>query len=201
MAHSLRDTASLTPSSALVDNDLTYGTVTRVLHWGMALLFAWQFVGMTLKLVLGRTPLVGVFTGTHASVGTILMALAIPRALWGISNLARRPPHGTGFVALAARLGHLGLYALMLIVPLLALLRAYGSGRGVAVFGLPVLPGAPEKVQWMVDAGHAAHGLLAWTLLALVAGHVGMVIVHRYIWKDDVLHRMAGRRADAFSAK
>lgn len=201
MAHSLRDTASARPSSSLGDNVAQYGPVTRLLHWSMALLFAWQFLGMGLRLALGRTPLVGFFVGTHASVGTLLMALAVLRALWGLANLKRRPPHGEGLIALAARLGHLALYALMLIVPVLALLRAYGSGRGVAVFGLPVLPGAPEKVQWMINAGNAAHGLLAWTLLAMVAGHVAMVVVHRHVWKDDVLHRMAGRRTAAMAAE
>lgn len=175
------------------DTGLHYGKITRALHWAMALLFLWQFLGMSLRLLLGRTPLVSLFVGTHASIGTLLMTLALIRALWGLSNLRNRPAHEGGLVGTAARLGHLGLYTLMLIVPLLALLRAYGSQRGAAIFGVPVVPGAPEKIDWMVNAGNAAHGLLAWCLLTMVVGHLGMVIIHRTVWKDNVLNRMAGR--------
>lgn len=175
------------------DNGLHYGKITRALHWSMAALFAWQFLGMGLKLALGKTPIVSLFVGTHASIGILLMGLATIRAVWGLSNLGNRPPHETGLVGTAARLGHLGLYTLMLVVPVLALLRAYGSQRGAAFFGIPIIPGASEKIEWMVNAGNAAHGLLAWCLLAMVAGHIAMVVIHRTIWKDDVLTRMAGR--------
>lgn len=175
------------------DTDLHYGKITRMLHWTMALLFAWQFTGMGLRLALGRTPVVSFFVGTHASIGTLLMALAIIRAVWGLFSLRNRPTHEGGIVGLAARLGHMALYGLMLLVPTLALFRAYGSQRGAAFFGVPVIPGAPEKIDWMVNAGNAAHGLLAWTLLAMIAGHIAMVIIHRTVWKDDVLNRMAGR--------
>jgi cytochrome b561 len=178
----------------LRDDGLRYGLVTRLLHWGMALMFAWQFTGMALRMALGRQPLVAFFVGTHGAIGATLMALAALRALWGLYNLKHRPPQEHGLLGLAARLGHLALYGLMLLVPLLALLRAHGSGRGLTVFGLPIVPGASEKVDWMVNAGNAAHGLLAWCLLGLVAGHIAMVIIHRHVWKDDVLHRMAGSR-------
>jgi cytochrome b561 len=36
------------------------------------------------------------------------------------------------------------------------------------------------------------HGLLAWVLLAAIAGHILMVLVHRFIWKDDTVGRMIG---------
>lgn len=177
----------------LRDTGLHYGKITRMLHWTMALLFVWQFAGMSLRLAFGRTPVVSFFVGTHASIGTLLMSLALIRAVWGLFSLRSRPPHEGGIVGVAARLGHLALYSLMLVVPSLAILRAYGSQRGAAFFGIPVIPGAPQKIDWMVNAGNAAHGLLAWILLAMIAGHIAMVIIHRTVWKDNVLNRMAGR--------
>jgi cytochrome b561 len=39
---------------------------------------------------------------------------------------------------------------------------------------------------------NALHGPLAWLLLALIASHVVMVAVHRWVRRDDVLGRMAG---------
>ena len=37
------------------------------------------------------------------------------------------------------------------------------------------------------------HGVLGWALLALIVGHMLMVLVHRYFWKDEVAQRMLGR--------
>ncbi|MFC0411012.1 cytochrome b [Roseomonas elaeocarpi] len=175
------------------DTPLRYGLVSRALHWSMALLFAWQFAGMAIRLTVGRSPLTAFMVGTHAPLGTLLLLLVLLRGAWGLLNLGRRPGHGPGAVGRLANLGHLALYGLMLVVPLLALLRQYGSGRAFAPFGVPLMPGFEGRIEALVAPANAAHGLLAWTLLALVGGHVLMVLVHRFLWRDDVLSRMAGR--------
>lgn len=80
----------------------------------------------------------------------------------------------------------------MLIVPALALLRQYGSGKPLDVFGVRLIEGGWAEVPWMTAPANAAHGLLAWVLLAAIAGHILMVLVHRFIWKDDTVGRMIG---------
>ncbi len=120
----------------LRDNPRYYGTISRLLHWGMAVLFAWQFAGMALKLILGRVPLMKFWVGTHPSIGMLLLLLIMVRALWAFVEYRNRPSHGQGRLGQMARLGHRGLYALMFIVPSLALLRQFGNGRGVTFFGL-----------------------------------------------------------------
>ena len=176
-----------------LDTPARYGLVSRALHWGMAALFAWQFAGMAVRLLVGRSPLTAFMVGTHAPLGTLLLVLVLARGAWGLANARRRPRHAPGVLGRLATLGHLVLYAGMLVVPSLALLRAAGSGRGFAPFGIPLFaPFSGGPVGWMVAPANAAHGLLAWTLLTLVAGHIAMVVVHRRLWRDDVLHRMAG---------
>lgn len=174
------------------DSPTRYGRISRWLHWGMALLFAWQFVGMGLRIALGRTPLVSFFVGSHASVGVLLLILILLRGAWGLANRGRRPPHGAGWLGRAALAGHAALYLLMFVVPLLALLRAYGSGRALVWFNtIPLFSPGPKNEALMAPA--VLHGPLAWTLLALVVGHVGMVLLHRLLWRDDVPQRMIGR--------
>lgn len=175
------------------DDRHRYGLVTRMLHGAMALLFAWQFLGMAVKLSQGRTPLASFFVGTHAPVGTLLLILLMIRVLWAGSNLRQRPPQGQGWQAMAARIGHGLLYLLMLVVPLLAGLRAYGSGRGLNIWGWQVLPATAEKVEWMVAPANALHGVLAWCLLGLIGGHIAMAVWHRVILRDGVMARMFGR--------
>lgn len=186
------------PQSAWLDTPARYGLISRALHWGMAALFAWQFAGMAVRLTLGRHPVTAFMVGSHAPMGTLLLLLVLLRGAWGLASLRRRPHHAPGPMGRLAALGHLALYGLMLVVPALGLLRAAGSGRGFAPFGIPLFaPFQGGPVGWMVAPANAVHGWLAWTLLALVVGHVAMVVVHRRLWRDDVLHRMAGPLAAA----
>lgn len=177
------------------DTPQRYGRISRWLHWSMALLFAWQFAGMIAKVTLGReAALTGTLSGAHAHIGLLLLVLMVVRGIWGLMNMAQRPSNGKGLMAIAAWLGHMGLYALMLVVPLLAALRMLGNNRAFSWFGILELnDGTGEKVEWMVAPASAAHGLLGWLLLALIAGHIAMVLVHHFVWKDDVAQRMIGQ--------
>ena len=186
------------PPVPLRDTAQVYGRITRLLHWSIAALMAWQFLGMGLKLALGRVPLVAFFVGSHQKVGTVLFLLIALRVVWALAMRGNRPDHGAGLLALAARFGHLLLYMVMAIVPLAALLRAYGSERAFAPFGFPVFPARTPEIGWMVRIGEALHGEMAWLLLLLIAGHVLMVGVHGGMWRDGTLARMAGRRGTGF---
>lgn len=176
------------------DTEVRYGAVTRGLHWIIAALIAWQFLGVILEGALGdQNALASAVAGFHSSQGFVLFVLIVIRIVWSLMNRADRPDHGAGLLGRAARMGHFALYALMFIVPALALLRAYGSGRGLNAFGLvQILPATGERVSWMVTPASVLHGPLAWTLLVLIAGHIAMVVVHRLVLRDGVLTRMAG---------
>lgn len=178
----------------IADLEQKYGLVTRLLHWGIAALILWQFLGMGLRLALGRHPVSAFFVGGHQTVGFVLMVLIAVRAVWALVNMGRRPPHH-GLIGFAARAGHLALYGLMLAVPALALLRAWGGTRGFAPWGIQIFaPRADDaQVPWAVSAGNLLHGELAWLLAALVLGHVVMVGVHEGLWRDGTLGRMLGR--------
>lgn len=176
--------------SAIHDSPARYGVVTQILHWSMAALFAWQFAGMIVKITVGRSPLTAFLVGTHGSVGALLLLLVAVRGLWGWYNLGRRPAYATGFMGRAAVAGHLGLYGLMVGVPALALLRQYGSDKPFRFFGVELLPGQPEKIEWMMAPANLLHGVAGWVLLALIVGHILMVVVHQYVWKDGLARRM-----------
>lgn len=176
--------------STLFDHPEGYGSVSRALHWLMATLFAWQFLSAILHAVDRQMPAARFFWSWHMSIGFLLLGAVVLRGAWALINLGNRPAHATGFLGTAARLGHLALYFLMLVVPLLATLRAYGSGRGLSVFGIQVFAGGGERIPALVEPGSALHGLLGWALLILVAGHVIMALAHTYLWREDTLRRM-----------
>lgn len=170
------------------DSAVRYGSVTRMLHWGMALLLCWQFVTTLVRVSLPDTALYDAIWPTHRSLGFLLLVLMLVRLGWAWANRTRRPPA----VSAAARAGHLTLYGLLIVVPVLALLRQFGSGRAYTPFGIPVMSGFEgERIEWMVAAGNLFHGGLGWTLLALILGHVAMAFWHRrQPTGGDVLARM-----------
>lgn len=176
--------------STLFDHPEGYGAVTRAFHWLMAALFAWQFLSAILHAVDRDMPAARFFWSWHSSVGFLLLVTVVLRGVWALANLGNRPVYAVGLLGTAARLGHLVLYLLMLAIPTLAVVRAYGSGRGLSVFGIEVFTGSGERIPALMAPANAAHGLLGWTLLALVAGHIVMALAHAYLWREDTLTRM-----------
>ncbi|MCJ2134924.1 cytochrome b [Methylobacterium sp. J-026] len=171
------------------DTPQGYGRVSRGFHWLMAALFAWQFAGALLYVGLGDTALTRFVGGSHFTLGFTLFALVLLRGAWGLANLTRRPPHA-GRLGRAAVAGHAVIYALMIVVPGLALLRQYGSGKPFSPYGLPVMAARDGKIDWMVAPGDLLHHWLAFLLLAVLLGHIAMAVLHRVLWNDAVLTRM-----------
>lgn len=176
------------------DNHDRYGTVTRIIHWGVASLMLWQFSGMISKLSLGREhSLTQFLAGKHSAVGTVLFVLILFRLFWAFKNRHNRPAHGGGVLGFAAWMGHLALYTLMLLVPLTALIRAWGNDRQFAPFGFEIFPArTPEQViAPATEIGAMFHGELGWIMGALVVGHITMALLHHVALRDGTLKRMA----------
>lgn len=196
--HSGSQRITTTPHWA--DTTLRYGYVSRILHWLMAVMIFWQFLGMTLRAILGRTPLVAFFVKWHPIVGSTLLVLILVRLAWYWLNRYNRPsaipPVSTAHVNPGinwAKLGHWALYALMLVIPLLGITRLYGSGRGFAPFGIEIFAETGQEIEWTIALADALHGELAWTFFVLILGHILMVYIHEKYQNDGTLKRMAGR--------
>lgn len=175
--------------SQLNDSAQQYGLVSRALHWAMAALLGWQFLTTLVRFFMEDSSLDQFTWGTHRATGVLLMLLVVIRVIWALRSRSSRP-HSLN---LPARLGHLALYALMLVVPLVALMRQYGSGRELNVFGTTLMAGDGVKIEWLMAPANLLHGNLGWLLLALIVGHVGMAFMHRRQGDVDVLGRMIGR--------
>lgn len=183
--------------SPLRDTPAGYGVVTRALHWGMAALFVWQFTSAILHAVADKTPVERFMWSTHYSVGFTLWLLVLVRGAWGLANFRHRPAYvGPAGMARAAHAGHLALYALMFIVPSLAILRAVGGTRGFSVYGIQLVAPGGEAIPALTAPGSALHGFLGWTLLLLVVGHVAMAFWHGHVRRDATLDRMVRGRSD-----
>lgn len=172
------------------DNTERYGRVTRAFHWGMVALLSWQFASALARKFFEDSAAEQFLWSTHRPLGFLLLVVLILRVVWAISQRAHRPPS----VHWPALTGQITLYLMTFLVPCIALLRQYGSGRAFEPFGIPLFSGWDgQRIDWMVSLGGLLHGEMGWVLLALIIGHAGMAIWHRRAANQiDVLPRMWG---------
>ena len=182
------------PANRWRDTPDRYGLVSRLLHWLTAaqvillfgVLLAWKGFGeYAVTLLLARI-------GPHGSLGAMLLVTTLLRAIWAYRQRHHRPPRPPGAGGLLARSVHLAFYALLILIPAMAILRQYGRGGPLIFYGMELLPEAEREIAWMMAPADLLHSTLAWLLLALIAGHVAMALAHRLWLKDGILARMLG---------
>ena len=168
-----------------------YTSTAILLHWLMALgLIATFALGYYME-GLPFSPNKLKYISWHKWAGMALLALAVLRVLWRLTHRAPELPQGMGAVSrLAAHAGHLGLYVLMLAIPLTGWLASSAQGVPVVWLGMWQLPDLVGKNQELGSFLQDTHMVLNYILLVVVIGHVGAALQHHFIKKDTVLARM-----------
>lgn len=173
------------------DTKERYGVVSRLFHWGIALLVFWQLLKIFDRINEGEHWVGQTLVPYHISIGVLILVLAVFRIAWALGQRNNRPeappPPSMAFLA---RAGHFLLYAGLLLMPLTGIAIMVGNGYGLEVFGIELVAGGGDKIQWLADLGGALHSPVAWLLLVMVVGHAGMALVHHFVRKDGVLKRM-----------
>ena len=179
-----------------------YTSVAVVLHWLLALgILGLLAIGLAMTQLL-LTPMMQFrLYQLHKSVGVTSLLLVILRLIW---RLLHRPPPMPDtmpqFEKRAAESTHILLYFLMLGLPLSgwALVSASVFNIPTVLYGIipwpnmPVLSSLSDKAP--VEATlKTLHAYGAWLLLAVLALHLGAVLRHQFILRDDVLRRMSLR--------
>ncbi len=169
-----------------------FGWVSRLLHWGMALLLL-GMLGFGTYIERMEPSLANLWLyGLHKSIGISLLMLALLRLAW---HRISPPPASLsagipGWQMRASRAVHALLYALMLAVPLTGWIASSATGIDTVFFGGPILPAiAPVSEGWET-AFFIAHGILTKLLLLCIAIHVAGALQRRFLHRDRTLSRM-----------
>ena len=168
-----------------------WGLISQALHWGIALLMV---LVIALGLIGHELPLSGekikIFV-YHKSVGILILAIVLIRIGWKLSQ--PQPDAAQGINSQQhkmANLGHLGLYMLMLALPLSGWLLNSAAGfpfKWMDLFAFPNIPGVGEpQKDFFIDAHH----LLFRVLVVVLIGHIGMALFHHFKHNNNVLTRM-----------
>lgn len=170
------------------DSQERYGGISRLFHWGMALLILWQGAKFFDRINDGEHWIGETLASWHSRIGSILLVLIILRIIWAVSQRRNRPIQDPATAGLV-KLGHFLLYAAMLLMPVSGIMYLVGRGFGWRPFGLELIARGPE-IPWMANLGGTVHSPLAWLLLIMVVAHIGIALVHQFVKKDGVLKRM-----------
>lgn len=172
-----------------------YGSVAQALHWSVALLvlFAWLSGFFRDELAKGTIRTTDLLV--HISLGSALLLFVAVRLFWRAID----PPAPVASVGLAkwgsaaARLVHYGLYALLIVIPLLGIAVQFTGGHALPVFGLFAIP---SPWQGNHDLSHnlkEIHELLANLMMVVFGLHATAALFHHWVLRDRTLIRMLPR--------
>lgn len=182
-----------------------YGAIAKWLHWLTAALFLGAYCAVYYRhwFTGERTPENLIAFQLHLSFGVSVGVIVLLRLLWRLYSPA--PSHGvlTPQALRLVKLGHLALYAMMIIVPLSGYL---GTGGNTDFFFLFEIPRFEDTAlysllvtDWMgltfrefeapIDFIHKQL-FGQWLTWLLIAGHALAALYHHYILQDSTLRRM-----------
>ena len=172
-----------------------YNATAMALHWllGLAILGSMAVGAYMSDLEISPQKLK--LYNWHKWAGMTLLALSVLRLVW---RLTHRPPELPPRIALAMpawqvtvhHATHRLMYALFFIVPLAGWIYSSMAGFPVVLFGVLPLPDLVAVNKPLAKSLEDVHGLLAYTLLALVLLHVAGALKHHFIDRDGLLSRM-----------
>lgn len=167
-----------------------YDPLTQALHWAtLAAVLAAYGSGLYREAV-PKGDFRNVITMQHMSFGVLVLGLALARIGW--RSVSPAPPSNlqSAGMRLAARAGHLALYASMLAIPILGVLMVWAKGRGVPVFDLVTIPAPFAANKEFARTLEEGHEIAAHAMMILAGLHAIAAILHQAVLKDGTMARM-----------
>ncbi len=180
--------------SDLRNTSQTYGIVSVVLHWLMALAIIGLFgLGFYMVDLDYYDPLYQRLPEIHKGVGILLVLVFVFRIVWRLTNPRPAPVEGTTpLEERAAGLVHHLFYLLIAVIVCSGYLISTADGRPIEVFGLFSVPATITQIPEQEDRAGLVHEYLAYGLIALVVLHAAAALKHHLVNRDETLRRMLG---------
>lgn len=174
-----------------------YDAVSRALHWITAVAVTVAFIlgpgGFGRLMRNGVDPATRLDIVWHESLGMLVFGLTVLRLLWLLLRPAAPQFTMAPWMHLAARAAHLLLWALLLALPMTALLALGSEGHpltllgGVRVDQMPWI--ANSAVAGLADWGDV-HEFLGDAIIWLAGLYAVAALYHQFMLKDGVLRSM-----------
>jgi cytochrome b561 len=164
---------------------------SRLLHWMMAVLvFAMLFIGA--GMVSSVSDRYHLLVSIHRPLGVAILVLVVIRLVNRLLNPAPPlPAHLPLWQALAAKLSHVLLYALLFALPLVGWAMLSAAPYPIELYGALHLPPILGQDAMLYAALRRVHTVLAYLLFATIVVHLGAALLHALIYRDGVFPSMA----------
>jgi cytochrome b561 len=165
----------------------------RLIHWLSAVLVLMALgYGVYMVQLVHDTGMRFELTQTHKSIGVAVLALTVIRLCIRFVATIPKPELTARFLIFAAKSAHIGLYLLLLGMPLSGWLMATTTPVRIPtiVFGLFQLPYPLPPDPATYRLAHGIHVAFAIVLASLVGVHVIAALIHALWWRDRTLVRM-----------
>lgn len=172
----------------------SFGLVSRLFHWVVAVMVVGMFLGGLFAGVLPRGDFKSLVVGLHKATGVALLLLMTLRLGWRFANPRPRDLGPNAFENQLGRLMHIFLYILVFLQPLFGILMSQFFGSPVSVFGLFTLPDLLPKNPAVGSVFSQMHSITALLLAISVAIHAAAALKHHFIDRDRTLIRMISGR-------
>jgi cytochrome b561 len=173
------------------NNSDRYGSLTIAIHWLMLLLFITVYGSIELRVLFekGSDPR-DALKALHFMLGLLVFVLVWVRIAARFSGPAPDiQPEPPKWQQLSAKLLHLALYAVMIVMPLMGWLLLSASGKVIPFFGLelPALIGANKELASQLKELHELVGTVGYFL---IGAHTAAALFHHFVKRDNTLTRM-----------
>lgn len=184
-----------------------YGTIAKWLHWVTALLFLGSYVTVYYRqwFTEAKTPENWNALQLHLSIGVTIAVIVALRILWRVSNRTPDPEPGSSLEHWAAKLGHLALYAVMIVMPVTGYLGTGVDTDYFFLFDIPNFKDSALFASWFgsdmtfkefeqpIDFIHKKI-MGEWLVWLLILGHALAAMYHHFVKRDRTLRRMTTGR-------
>jgi len=173
----------------LSNNLIRYGLLAKLFHWitflGLIVQIPFGFYLVGLEFSERRIDLENI----HILIGLAVFYLVVLRLIWKLINPL--PNHWKEFFkgqTLVANINHFFLYISIFSITLSGVLKKLYMGDTLNFFIFEY--SFKESNFQLADNFYVIHIYANYLLIALVALHIGAVIVHHFYFKDKILKKM-----------
>jgi cytochrome b561 len=162
----------------------SYGSVTKILHWTIALLII-SLLGVGLYMTdMPDGDQKWYIYDVHKEIGMLVLTLVLIRVLWRLTNknpeLSVRLPH---WQRTTANWTHYALYGFMIVMPLSGYLSSVFGNHPIDMFGFFTIPALAEGPNAVGGFTHFLHEQIPFILIAVITIHIFAALYHHFVLK------------------
>jgi cytochrome b561 len=165
-----------------------YTPFAKTLHWLTVVLVLIQ---LPLGFLIARQYFGDYGYNLHKSLGPLILIITLIRLFYRMTHPAPPLPDDLpGIIKLGAHANHYGLYALLIVQPIVGYVATSAYPAPVPFFGLFNLPKIWPDNQPLAEQLYVVHYWLGIVMVIFIAGHVCAALFHYFVRKDTILQRM-----------